>query len=1420
MRALILKLIVYGSFVILFLWFVPGTYAEEIALEYTFDAPELSELKDGWWSVNMEGLNTTSNAGEPILPCRTAKILLPDVKGDLSINVIGMDEVLIGYGYRIEFGKKDFITGDDYPQGEDAPNPAIYDSDNPYPHVMYSEGPIQYLDGYRFKLVDLYPVRYLPRRGRLSYFRRMKVVITIRPAGAAKAAFPDKDIVNNQGREERIRQVIDNPGLLSQLAPKASRLTSESQQAHYDYLIITNADMKPVFERLSDQKKYRPDSPITAGIKDIEEIYAEFPGSDNQEKIRNFIRHAYENYSTRYVLLGGDVDVVPYRGMYGPFSHVHLDVPADLYYGCLDGDWDYDEDGIYGEPGDGPDGGEVDLFAEIFIGRAPVETIDEATNFVDKIIAYEQNLESTEYLKKVLLVVNNKAARTWYSEKYTEEAAKVISQFTINKLYVQDATFQKRTLMDRLNEGTHLIYHHAHGGSGSVMGINEHQIGRKLTNTDYYFILSGGCSTAQFHESRYDAVGECFVKSEYGAFGYIGNSWSGWFRNGSLLHVAFFEKLNEGMTKPGETLQVAKEAAFSGNMNDYARCMYYVANLLGDPETALAVDIDQPMAGIHAPNVLNPVKHEEIDIIGTARKGRLPASTFKNYRLEYSRGYGSLDWSAEGITLTGDGECEVDNDVLGRWDLSGLEKGMYTLRLTVTDQDGKSNGSFQRVSVVWPRPFHGVISSGDEANSVTIGDVDADGDREIFFGNFEYFDAFHHDGSRLRYWPKTFSPYGFVLTGSSLADFDNDGQLEIVNAVYGRVVVWNENGTYFDGDGDGIADWPKEMPRPDGEWWNMIGATTSIGDLNGDGKLDIVLAYLEDYDPSNGINYGKVYAWSSDGERLPGWTEPKEIIASGILSSTIAIADIDRDGRDEVAVSGNDGWFYLFDDDGSHFEGRWPFNVNIECDYIGKLAIADLNGDEQYEIIATIAREVYVWDIYGDPVFPPVTVGGTGTLGAPAVADLNNDGELEIIIAHVIYNEQTRSRYTRLYEIDNEGGFIKNDTGENWIREFPILVNPNPVLGDVDGDGQIEIVVAGSTLIYVLEKDGTDLSGWPRETGLVEPDIIAATPAIDDIDGDGYCEIVAAANSLIYVFDLPGEYNPEKIPWPMYQHDVRHTASLVENHPPVLHTIGNKTVDEGETLGFRLTVTDPDDDTLIFSAVGLPERAEFTDNGDNTASFSWRPNYYQSGKYKVTFTVSDGEFEDEETIVITVIEITTPPEMLYLRKLYSYKSGKSSLWGFYWLGRDREDGYRLNYSYRVNEGGWSKPSSSTNIRFSRIKAGLEPGNHLLEVKAIDQNWAESANIKYLKFTIKGNTPPRILYLYHLKTSWGTYFFWRGFDKEDGYRLRYSYRIDEGEWSKPSRRYWTFTQDKDITSFSVKSIDSKGLESRVRTIILR
>jgi len=78
------------------------------------------------------------------------------------------------------------------------------------------------------------------------------------------------------------------------------------------------------------------------------------------------------------------------------------------------------------------------------------------------------------------------------------------------------------------------------------------------------------------------------------------------------------------------------------------------------------------------------------------------------------------------------------------------------------------------------------------------------------------------------------------------------------------------------------------------------------------------------------------------------------------------------------------------------------------------------------------------------------------------------------------------------------------------------------------------------------------------------------------------------------------------------------------NDIPVIAAIGNQSIDEGANLSFNLTATDVDGDALSWSVIGLPAGSSFTDNGNNTAMFSWTPGYTQAGVYTITFIVSDG----------------------------------------------------------------------------------------------------------------------------------------------------------------------------------------------------
>jgi hypothetical protein len=87
---------------------------------------------------------------------------------------------------------------------------------------------------------------------------------------------------------------------------------------------------------------------------------------------------------------------------------------------------------------------------------------------------------------------------------------------------------------------------------------------------------------------------------------------------------------------------------------------------------------------------------------------------------------------------------------------------------------------------------------------------------------------------------------------------------------------------------------------------------------------------------------------------------------------------------------------------------------------------------------------------------------------------------------------------------------------------WPKAINPTlpanyvslsyPILGDLDGDGKLEIVIGSANgLVYALRYDGTNQPGWPQATKQAS----VHSPAIGDIDGDGLPEVVAGNDKVL-----------------------------------------------------------------------------------------------------------------------------------------------------------------------------------------------------------------------------------------------------------------------------------------------------------------
>ncbi len=149
-----------------------------------------------------------------------------------------------------------------------------------------------------------------------------------------------------------------------------------------DYLLVTDAAFVDAFGPLVAEKEARG---LVVRVRTVDEVARAAPGRDLAERIRTYVRMLHERNALRFVLLGGDAGVVPTRMLVRSTSP-ELDTPVagDLYFACLEGTWDEDEDGQFGEW----IGDQLDLTAEVAVGRAPVGTPAEAEAFVAKTLAY------------------------------------------------------------------------------------------------------------------------------------------------------------------------------------------------------------------------------------------------------------------------------------------------------------------------------------------------------------------------------------------------------------------------------------------------------------------------------------------------------------------------------------------------------------------------------------------------------------------------------------------------------------------------------------------------------------------------------------------------------------------------------------------------------------------------------------------------------------------------------------------------------------------------------------------------------------------------------------------------------------------------------------------------------------------------
>ena len=614
-----------------------------IVLEYAFEHPAASKRGE-YDLLSIAGLESSAQPGAPLVPVRTAWVLLPTGRKVAAIRALRLGSASLPGSYYLAPGQPPRPLGPAPRGGPTAPDPAIYGANAAWPGKDFENLGVQSRRGYRILTLNLFPVQYTPAAGTAAFSPRIRVEVDL-------AALVDKDekAIVRPTAETRARLAlgVDNPPALETYPPVGALLTASEpltssslpSSGPYEYVIITSPTLAAApgpwnFQALCDRKNARS---VTATLVTTDYIYSHYSGvrpdgkTDNPTRVRNFLIDAYQHWGTRFALLGGANTVIPSR-YFKVKSYPGGDetvMPVDLYYGCVEPaacSFDEDHDGVYGEVGDGPGRGDVDLFAEIYMGRAAVENPAEVSSFVRKTLQYETS--SGDYLSSVTMVggflgFGGVADFAWgmmeqirlggdYNGYFTrgfenQEIASFRRFNTSRNLYDTaqgwpDSEWKPADLIGLFETGTHVFNHLGHAGITSSMKLSTDQL-PGLTNTDPFFVYSQGCDSGWF-DAR-DCFAEVLTTVEHGAFATVMNARTGWGVEESTegpsqrFNRLFWNSvLGEGVLEMGRANQICKEELYGLINEPCMRWCYYELTLFGDPETSLRFQLEAPWLSI------------------------------------------------------------------------------------------------------------------------------------------------------------------------------------------------------------------------------------------------------------------------------------------------------------------------------------------------------------------------------------------------------------------------------------------------------------------------------------------------------------------------------------------------------------------------------------------------------------------------------------------------------------------------------------------------------------------------------------------------------------------------------------------------------------------------------------------------------
>ncbi|MDZ7337748.1 MAG: C25 family cysteine peptidase [candidate division KSB1 bacterium] len=377
---------------------------------------------------------------------------------------------------------------------------------------------------------------------------------------------------------------VPSDGFLSPVAivrDTPSALRDPANRA--DYLIITHADFVQEASRLADHRRAQGFVPM---VVDVEDVYDEFGnGSMDPAAIRRFLQYAYSNWAPprlTYVLLVGDCTYgydkeVARRWKVRTYVPTMLEytttwgvLSSDNYFACVSGD---------------------DVLPDLYVGRLPVASAEEAGAVIAKIIQYERYPLLGQWRRQLGLITGTGTATR---NEFEMNADYLQRNCTPPEIRVRRLSTDTRSphmgsteeLVKLFEEGTVIMNFIGHGGGGVFSDEELFQIDdvKLLKNTMKFPVLfSLTCFIGYFDSPTKASLGEELLRAPArGIVAHFGSAGRARLYGDQLLNVALFKSLFvNGRRRVGQVTTEGKLGMLGGGFRypDEAKSF----NLMGDP---------------------------------------------------------------------------------------------------------------------------------------------------------------------------------------------------------------------------------------------------------------------------------------------------------------------------------------------------------------------------------------------------------------------------------------------------------------------------------------------------------------------------------------------------------------------------------------------------------------------------------------------------------------------------------------------------------------------------------------------------------------------------------------------------------------------------------------------------------------------